>query len=69
MTDREDGDERALVPESADQRRLRRVSTLLLAGGGLAVLAGMFAGSVMIALLGAGWIFGGAAVASTIPQR
>jgi hypothetical protein len=65
MPDPEDG---ALVKQ-ADELRLRRVSTILLAGGGIAIVAGIFASSVMIALLGAGWIFGGAAVASTIPQR
>jgi hypothetical protein len=62
-------DEQALVKEAAELRHRRRVATVLLAGGGIAILAGIFAGSVMVALLGAGWIFGGAAVASTIPQR
>jgi hypothetical protein len=63
-----EGDEQALV-QDRELRRRRRVAHLLLAGGGVAVLAGMFAGSVIIALLGAGWIVGGAAVASTLPKR
>jgi hypothetical protein len=60
-------DEQALVHDR-ELRHRRRVTHVLLAGGGVAVLAGIFAGSVMIALLGAGWIVGGAAVASTLPR-
>jgi hypothetical protein len=62
------GDERALVRQREERYR-QRVAHVLLAGGGIAVLAGIFAASVMIALLGAGWIVGGAAVASTLPAR
>jgi hypothetical protein len=58
-----EGDEQALV-QDRELRHRRRVAHVLLAGGGIAVLAGS-AGSLMIALLGAGWIVGGAAVAST----
>jgi hypothetical protein len=63
-----EGDEQALV-QDRELRHRRRVAHVLLAGGGVAVLAGIFASSVMIALLGAGWIVGGAAVVSTLPAR
>jgi len=69
MLESDDGDEGALVKQEAELRHRRRVATVLLSGGAIAILAGIFAPSVMVALLGVGWIFGGAAVASTIPQR
>jgi hypothetical protein len=62
-------DEKALVKDSVDVQRLRRVAGVLLAGGAVAIAAGIFGSSLIVVLLGVGWIFGGAAVSSTIPSR
>jgi len=47
-------------------RHRRRVAMILIAGGVLAIGAGIFGSGVLVVALGAGWLFGGAAVASTL---
>ncbi|HUJ59828.1 MAG TPA: hypothetical protein VLX92_15095 [Kofleriaceae bacterium] len=59
---------RGAVVVAAEHARRRRVASVMLLGGGIAIVAGIFASSLLVALLGAGWVFGGAAVASTVPQ-
>jgi fatty acid desaturase len=51
-----------------DDRRRSRVARIMLAGGVIAVLGGIFGASWFAVICGIGWIFGGAAVASTVPQ-
>jgi hypothetical protein len=53
---------------TVDNRRRRRVAMLLLVGGAAAGLSGVFAHSIFMIVAGIGWIFGGAAVGSTLPQ-
>jgi hypothetical protein len=53
---------------TVEEVRRRRVARLLLVGGGVAGLSGVFAHSIFIIVCGLGWIFGGAAVASTLPK-
>ena len=50
-----------------DQTRRRRLANLMLVGGAVALLGGVFAWSWFAVLCGLGWMFGGAAVASTVP--
>ncbi|MDB4956533.1 MAG: hypothetical protein JWO36_4102 [Myxococcales bacterium] len=51
-----------------DEQRRRRVATLLLVGGAVGGLSGVFAHSIFMIVCGIGWIFGGAAVGSTLPK-
>jgi hypothetical protein len=51
-----------------DETRRRRVAMLLLVGGAVGGLSGVFAHSIFTIVCGIGWIFGGAAVASTLPK-
>jgi hypothetical protein len=51
-----------------DELRRRRVARLLLAGGGIAVLAGAFGGNLLAVAFGVGWIIGGGAM-SSLEQR
>jgi hypothetical protein len=53
---------------TVDMQRRRRVAMLLLVGGAAAGLSGVFAHSIFMIVSGIGWIFGGAAVGSTLPQ-
>lgn len=57
---------RAEVP--ADELRRRRVAMLLLVGGAVGGLSGVFSHSIFMIVCGIGWIFGGAAVGSTLPK-
>ena len=50
-----------------DDARRGRFARLMLAGGAVAILGGVFASSWFAVLCGLGWLLGGAAVASTIP--
>ena len=52
---------------AGDARRRRRVAMLLLVGGAAAGLSGVLGHSIFMIVSGIGWIFGGAAVASTVP--
>jgi hypothetical protein len=51
-----------------DRTRRRRVTMLLVAGGTIAVVAGIFGGNIMAVAFGVGWIIGGGAVGS-LDQR
>ena len=51
-----------------DDAKRSRFAKLMLAGGTLALLGGIFGSSWFAVLCGLGWLFGGAAVASTVPQ-
>ena len=51
-----------------DDTRRSRLAKLMLAGGAAALLGGIFGSSWFAVLCGLGWLFGGAAVASTVPQ-
>lgn len=51
-----------------DDAKRSRFAKLMLAGGTLAILGGIFGSSWFAVLCGLGWLFGGAAVASTVPQ-
>ena len=53
---------------TSDDARRSRVAKVMLAGGALALLGGIFASSWFAVICGLGWLFGGAAVASTVPQ-
>ena len=53
---------------TADEARRSRFAKLMLAGGAIAILGGIFASSWFAVICGLGWLFGGAAVASTVPQ-
>ena len=53
---------------TSDDARRSRFAKLMLAGGTLAILGGIFASSWFAVICGLGWLFGGAAVASTVPQ-
>ena len=46
--------------------RRTRLAKLMLAGGAVALLGGVFAWSWFAVLCGLGWMFGGAAVASSV---
>lgn len=39
---------------------------VLIAGGVVAIAAGIFGSGLLVVVLGVGWVFGGAAVASTL---
>lgn len=51
-----------------DDRRRSRVARIMLVGGAAALLSGVFSSSWFAVLCGLGWLIGGAAVASTVPQ-
>ncbi|HEY5920633.1 MAG TPA: hypothetical protein VIV11_03135 [Kofleriaceae bacterium] len=51
-----------------DDTRRSRLAKLMFAGGALALLGGIFGSSWFAVLCGLGWLFGGAAVASTVPR-
>ena len=51
-----------------DDRRRSRVARIMLVGGAAALLSGVFSFSWFAVLCGLGWLIGGAAVASTVPQ-
>lgn len=51
-----------------DDRRRSRVARIMLIGGAAALLSGVFSSSWFAVLCGLGWLIGGAAVASTVPQ-
>ena len=58
--------DRVRVP--GDEQRRRRVAMLLLVGGAVGGLSGVLAHSIFMIVCGLGWIFGGAAVGSTLPK-
>ena len=51
-----------------DEARRSRFAKLMLAGGAIAILGGVFGASWFAVVCGLGWMFAGAAVASTVPQ-
>ena len=51
-----------------DDARRSRFAKLMFAGGALALLGGIFGASWFAVICGLGWLFAGAAVASTVPQ-
>jgi anti-sigma factor RsiW len=59
---------RQLELVTREDRRRGKVARLMFAGGGVAILAGVFGGHWFAIICGLGWLFGGAAVASTIPE-
>lgn len=66
--ERENAELRTLVPATDDIRRRRKVSRLMMAGGLVALLTGVVGASWYAVICGLGWLFGGAAVASTVPR-
>lgn len=68
LLERENAELRALVPAPDDVQRRRRVSRLMMAGGLVALLTGVVGASWYAVICGLGWLFGGAAVASTVPR-
>ena len=77
--ERENAELRAQLRERAESRpqlelitrddaKRSRFAKLMLAGGAIAILGGIFGSSWFAVLCGLGWMFGGAAVASTVPQ-
>lgn len=67
--ERENAELRALVPAVEDVQRRQTVSRLMMAGGLVALLTGVVGASWYAVICGVGWVFGGAAVASTIQRR
>jgi phosphotransferase system glucose/maltose/N-acetylglucosamine-specific IIC component len=65
--ERENAELRAQVPAAADVARRRKISRLMMAGGLAALLTGVVSPSWYAVICGIGWLFGGAAVASTVP--
>jgi hypothetical protein len=51
-----------------EQRRRARIAKLMIVGGAVAGLSGVFGHSIYAIVCGLGWIFGGGAVASTLPR-
>ena len=51
-----------------DEARRSRFAKLMLGGGAIAILGGIFGSNWFAVLSGLGWLFAGAAVASTVPQ-
>ena len=51
-----------------DEAKRSRFAKLMFAGGAVAIAGGVFAGSWLAVVLGLGWMLGGAAVASTVPE-
>ena len=66
--ERENAELRALVPAAEDEKRRRTVSRLMMAGGLVALLTGVVGASWYAVICGVGWVFGGAAVASTLQR-
>lgn len=66
--ERENAELRALVPATDDVQRRRKISRLMMAGGLVALLTGVVGASWYAVICGLGWLFGGAAVASTVPR-
>jgi phosphotransferase system glucose/maltose/N-acetylglucosamine-specific IIC component len=60
---------KALVPAAEDVQRRHTVSRLMMAGGLVALLTGVVGASWYAVICGVGWLFGGAAVASTVQKR
>lgn len=58
-------EERALVRREERTRR-GRIASLMFFGGVAAGLSGVFMGSILVIGCGLGWMFGGAAIGSTI---
>jgi hypothetical protein len=67
--ERENAELRALVPAGEDIDRRRKVSRMMMAGGLVALATGIFGASWYAIILGVGWLFAGASVASTLPGR
>ena len=53
---------------SHDDAKRSRFAKLMLAGGVAAILGGIFGASWFAVICGLGWLLGGAAIASTVPQ-
>jgi hypothetical protein len=66
--ERENAELRALVPANDDAQRRRTVSRLLMGGGMVALLIGVFGAGWYAVICGVGWVIGGAAVASTVSK-
>jgi len=66
--ERENAELRALVPVADDVQRRRKIGRLMMAGGLAALLTGVVGASWYAVICGVGWLFGGAAVASTVPR-
>lgn len=67
--ERENAELRALVPANEDLQRRRKLSRLMMAGGLVALLTGVVGASWYAVICGVGWLFGGAAVASTVGSK
>ena len=67
--ERENAELRALVPANEDVQRRRKLSRLMMAGGLVALLTGVVGASWYAVICGIGWLFGGAAVASTVRPK
>lgn len=67
--ERENAELRALVPATDDVERRRKLSRLMMAGGLVALLTGVVGASWYAVICGVGWLFGGAAVASTVRSK
>lgn len=59
---------RQLELVTQEDRRRSKVARLMFAGAGVTILTGVVGGSWFAIICGIGWLFGGAAVASTVPQ-
>ena len=66
--ERRNAELRALVPANEDVKRRRAVSRLLMGGGLIALLIGVFGAGWYAVICGIGWVVGGAAVASTVSK-
>ena len=64
--ERENAELRALVPANDEVQRRRTLSRLMMAGGLVALTTGVVGASWYAVICGLGWLFGGAAVASTV---
>ena len=53
---------------SRDDVKRSRFAKLMLAGGAAAILGGIFGAGWLAVICGLGWVLGGAAIASTVPQ-
>jgi hypothetical protein len=51
-----------------DDARRSRIAKLMFGGGAIAILGGIFGNSWFAIVCGLGWLFAGAAVASTVPE-
>lgn len=56
------------MADDRDTKRRKRVAMLLVGGGALGVVGGIFGGNLLAVAFGVGWIIGGGAI-SSLEQR